>query len=59
MRDQWRRVCEEALMVWAGITLWMVLPFTKTDTHEDKDNEFGLDLLGLMGEAKWVPDCPV
>lgn len=57
MRDRWRRVCEEGLVVWAGITLWMVLPFTKTDTH--KDNEFGLHLLGLMGEAIWVPDCPV
>ena len=46
-------------MVPASITGWTVLPFTKTETHEDKGNEFGRDLLGLMGEAKSVPGCPV
>lgn len=41
MRDWERRFCEEPIVIWASITGWLVLPFTKTETHEDKGNEFG------------------
>ena len=30
----------------------MVFPFTKTETHEDKGQECGFDMLGLTEEAK-------
>lgn len=51
-RDWQRGVCGESLLLLAWRAGWMVFPFTKTETHEDKGQEYGLDMLGLTEEAK-------